>query len=435
MKCVLSGITGLSNRGVEALVRPVVDRIVTDFRSEAVVLTKTPAYDAHRISRQGVGFVMDGLSCAGPNVLRWARERVSTLWGRMAPDYRRCKSVLASSTVLIASGGDVFSSDYGGLFRHLRPLQIGLKLNIPVIFLAHSIGPFKTEEEAEAWTRVAREATLITVREPASYQYLTEDLGLPEDCVHQTADVAFLLKACAPPSTASWRDAYGITGDRPLVAIAPSQGIASYAHVDADVHLDAWVRTTEMLVQDMGAEVIIIPHVQQSLPNNDDRIIATALLKRLRHPERVTLAGWDHSAAEFKGIISESELVVAERMHACIAGLGSSVPTVAVGYSVKADGVMRSLFGEAVDKLGVLVDVERFLDPAHTRACVENAWKNRRSIQGILAGQQDSLCDAAERNFVLLNEALCRRGISVDMEPCRPHNKTIALSGTASAPR
>ena len=435
MKFVLSGITGLSNRGVEALVRPVVDRIVTGFRSEVVVLTKTPAYDAHRISRQGVGFVMDGLTCAEPNVLRWARERVSTLWGRMAPDYRQCKSVLASSTVLIASGGDVFSSDYGGLFRHLRPLQIGLNLNIPVIFLAHSIGPFKTEEEAEAWTRVAREATLITVREPASYQYLTEHLGLSEEAVHLTADVAFLLKACAPPNAPSWRDAYGINGDRPLVAIAPSQGIASYAHVDADVHVDAWIRVIERLVQDMGAEVIIIPHVQQSLPSNDDRVIATTLLKRLKHTERVTLAGWDHSAAEFKGIISESELVIAERMHACIAGLGSSVPTVAVGYSVKADGVMRSLFGEEVDKLGVLVSVEQFLDPAHTRACVENAWKNRRLIQGVLAGQQDSLRETAQSNFVLLKEALCGRGILVDADPYLDYNKRIMLSDSASVAR
>jgi len=435
VKFVMSGITGLSNRGVEALVRPVIDKVVTDFRAEAVVLTKTPAYDAYRINRRGVGFVLDGLTCSGFSALRWTRELGSMFWDRLAPEYRECRSVLASSTVLLASGGDVFSSEYGGLFRHLRPLQIGLKLDLPVVFLAHSIGPFRTQEEAEAWTRVAREAALVTVREPASYRYITQDLGLPEDHVHLTADVAFLLEASPPPNASSWRDAYGISRDRPLVAVAPSQGITGYAHLDADAHIDAWIRVIEMLVQDVGAEVIVIPHVQTNLPNNDDRVIATTLLKRLSHPERVTLAGWDHSAAEFKGIISECELVVGERMHACIAGLGSGVPTVAVGYSVKADGVMRSLFGEEVEKLGVLVSVEQFLDPAHGRASVESAWENRERLQSILADRQNSLRDAAQYNFVLLREALQQRGILLDADPNPEYDKRTTPCHSISAVR
>jgi colanic acid/amylovoran biosynthesis protein len=312
---------------------------------------------------------------------------------------------------------------------------MGLKLDLPIIFLAHSIGPFKTQEEAEAWTNVARQAMLITIREPASYRYVTQDLGLPEDSVHLTADVAFLLEACPPPNAASWRDAYRISRDRPLVAVAPSRGITGYAQLSADTHIDAWVRVIERLVQDMGAEVIVIPHVQTSLPDNDDRIIATTILKRLSHPERVTLAGWDHSAAEFKGIISECELVIGERMHACIAGLSSGVPTVAVGYSVKANGVMSSVFGEEVDRLGVLVSVERFLEPAYARTCVGNAWENRKQLRGILAGQQNSLRDAALSNFVLLREALHQRGVLLDADSNPEYGERTTPSHSISAVR
>ena len=188
-------------------------------------------------------------------------------------------------------------------------------------------------------------------------------------------------------------------------------------------------------MQDMGAEVIVIPHVQTSLPDNDDRIIATTLLKRLSHPERVTLAGWDHSAAEFKGIISECELVIGERMHACIAGLGSGVPTVAVGYSIKADGVMRSIFGEEVDKLGVLVSVEQFLDSACVRTCVDNAWENREQLRGILAGRQSALRDTAQSNFVLLREALHQRGVLLDADPSPEYGDKTAPSHSMSAVR
>ena len=416
MTFVLSGITGLRNRGVEALVRPVVHRLLTDFASQATVLTRTPVYDAQRINREGVVFVMDGLTRSGGDVLRRMKEHASLFWDRMAPDYRRSRSALARSTALIASGGDVFSSEYEGVFRHLCPLEMALKFEVPVVFLAHSIGPFKRDEEAKAWMRVAREAMLVTIREPASYEYVTHELGLSEDRVHLTADVAFLLEPRRPANAPSWRDAYRIDGDSPLIAVAPSQGIAAYARVDPHRHIEAWIALLDRLVDEVGAHVVIIPHVQQTHPDNDDRIMATNILKRLKQTKRVTLAGWDHSAAEFKGVISECELVIGERMHACLAGLGSAVPTVAVGYSVKAKGIMHSVFGEEVDERRVLVSVEQFLDPAYARASVEKAWESRSSTQAILLGAQDSLREAADRNFVLLRETLCRLGIPASMQ-------------------
>ena len=79
--------------------------------------------------------------------------------------------------------------------------------------------------------------------------------------------------------------------------------------------------------------VLLIPHVQEIY--GDDRSLATSLHRSIAFPS-VAVASEDLSAAEYKRLISGCHMLVAERMHAAIAGLSSSVPTALVAYSLKA---------------------------------------------------------------------------------------------------
>lgn len=53
----------------------------------------------------------------------------------------------------------------------------------------------------------------------------------------------------------------------------------------------------------------------------------------------------DHSCEELKGYISRCRFFVGARTHATIAAYSSCVPTLVIGYSVKARGIARDLFG------------------------------------------------------------------------------------------
>ena len=90
-----------------------------------------------------------------------------------------------------------------------------------------------------------------------------------------------------------------------------------------------------------AAKTRLIPHVQETHPGNDDSILATELLREISPAAKrhTRLAAGDFSAAEYKAMIGRCE-VLAERMHAAIAGLSSRVSTVVVGYSVKARGIL-----------------------------------------------------------------------------------------------
>ncbi len=53
----------------------------------------------------------------------------------------------------------------------------------------------------------------------------------------------------------------------------------------------------------------------------------------------------DASCEELKGYIERCSLFVGARTHATIAAYSSCVPTLVVGYSVKARGIAKDLFG------------------------------------------------------------------------------------------
>ena len=53
----------------------------------------------------------------------------------------------------------------------------------------------------------------------------------------------------------------------------------------------------------------------------------------------------DHTAEEQKGIIARCRFLIAARTHASIAAYSEKVPTLVIGYSVKAKGIAQDLFG------------------------------------------------------------------------------------------
>ena len=53
----------------------------------------------------------------------------------------------------------------------------------------------------------------------------------------------------------------------------------------------------------------------------------------------------DHNAMELKGYIARCRFMVVARTHASIAAYSTQVPTLVVGYSVKARGIAKGIFG------------------------------------------------------------------------------------------
>jgi len=407
MNAIITGITGLRNRGVEALVIPTIEQLKERQPNLAIdVLTDSPDYDETRLQVYGSKPIKDFLINANRTRLHKLRNIYSNYYQPLSKDYQSNVKSIGKASIVIASGGDVFSSDYGRLKNHLLPLNIALDAGVPVVFLAQSIGPFKTQNEAEAWLAVARRSKLVTVREELSYKYVTKDLGLDPSIVKHTADPAFLLRPPSPEIVAKMLTNYGIDLDRPKIAIAPSQAICRFAAQDYEKHLHVWCQVVKLMINELKAQVLIIPHVQEIYANNDDRIFATQLLKALEYNQDIRLAGADHTASDFKGLIGACDMIVAERMHPAIAGLSSGICTMPVGYSVKAEGIMTDLFGSQAMHDGLMISIQEFLNANIACEAIANCWNKRHDIANQLNQVLPTAKQAAATNFDMILEIL-----------------------------
>lgn len=108
------------------------------------------------------------------------------------------------------------------------------------------------------------------------------------------------------------------------------------------ITLQNYIELMKYIIKNTDMQIALIPHVVWS--HNDDRIPLQLLYDQFKDTGRVCLIG-DHSAEELKGYIARCRFMVAARTHASIAAYSEQVPTLVVGYSIKARGIAKDLFG------------------------------------------------------------------------------------------
>lgn len=96
------------------------------------------------------------------------------------------------------------------------------------------------------------------------------------------------------------------------------------------------------IIKETDLQIALIPHVVWE--NSDDRVIHKKLFDKFQDTGRVVLIG-DHNCMELKGFIARCRLFLGARTHASIAAYSTCVPAVVLGYSVKARGIAKDLFG------------------------------------------------------------------------------------------
>ena len=101
-----------------------------------------------------------------------------------------------------------------------------------------------------------------------------------------------------------------------------------------------YVHLIEAILKETDMAISLIPHVVWA--QNDDRGPLGLLFDRFKESGRLSFVE-DRPAEELKDIIARCRFVVAARTHAGIAAYSSMVPTLVLGYSVKATGIAQDI--------------------------------------------------------------------------------------------
>lgn len=112
---------------------------------------------------------------------------------------------------------------------------------------------------------------------------------------------------------------------------------------ESGITMECYEALIRYIIDHTDFQIALIPHVVWA--RNDDRKPIHTLYEKFKDTGRVVEIG-DGTCEELKGYISRCRIFVGARTHATIAAYSSCVPTLVVGYSVKARGIARDLFGQ-----------------------------------------------------------------------------------------
>lgn len=191
--------------------------------------------------------------------------------------------------------------------------------------------------------------SFISARETITYNALKE-VGLNN--IHLYPDPAFSLEVveCELPKVFSSSDVVGINLS-PLIQKLGESG---------KLVLENYIELIKYILNNTDMSIALIPHVCR--PGNDDRESMKALASYFPKEKRIVLVNEKGTmdCRELKYVISKCKYMVTARTHASIAAYSTCVPTLVVGYSVKARGIARDLFGTDEN---YVVDVHSMSDP------------------------------------------------------------------------
>lgn len=356
-KIILVGNGSNLNRGCESILRGTLRILEHAFSDPSV---ENHFFPTEKSREKGVFAARPGISedilvkplpavRPGPRFsLPWLLYQMGRRIGPHDLGYLGCRKAeddfrnhFVTADAALQAGGDNYSLDYGFPLKHVILDKALKSRGIPVILWGASVGPFGAGSRTEKWmiAHFRKNADLILVREKASLDYLNR-AGLGGKSFLM-GDPGFVMEPVMPPP-----ELLEGVSSKGAIGVNLSPILRRYGASGND--LRQWVNDAGDIIralhESFDRPILLIPHVAQP-GNNDYEFMHEAVLRAGMEPGSVKAVPPNLTAAELKWVISNLELLIAARTHATISGFSSHVPTISLGYSLKAIGLNQQVFG------------------------------------------------------------------------------------------
>lgn len=173
---------------------------------------------------------------------------------------------------------------------------------------------------------------LIVAREPITVAALYS-AGIKDNVV-QFPDPAFQLNKINLPLPEGF-----LEGNMVGLNLSP---LIMSCEKEEGITLKNYLFLIDYILTETNMGIALIPHVVKG--GSNDWKILKQIKDQYKHENRVILFQ-DYNCEEIKGFISRCRFFIGARTHSTIAAYSTCVPTIVVGYSVKARGIAKDIFG------------------------------------------------------------------------------------------
>ena len=381
MKTLLYGHGGSGNHGCEAIVRSTTAILNKAFSGTEISLVTIKPKEDHGFL-DGERLRLLDFSARTKNLdylLSLARLKLT---GDYVPfDIYQYKTLLKKEhnfSMALSIGGDNYCYGKTEVLSGLNGLLNRFK--VPTVLWGCSVEPAVLDTSVIA---DLKRYSMIVARESITFEAL-RSAGLSK--VGLYPDPAFVLPSddsliSLPDNDAGW---VGVNLS-PYLYECESSTSLSYANFKSFVNY---------IIDNTGFGVALIPHVIWS--HSDDRIPLRHLYDEFSKCGRVMLVEGDN-AEQLKGVISQCRFMVAARTHASIAAYSTCVPTLVVGYSVKAKGIAKDIFGSYEDYVLPVQDLKTPNDLTDKfRWIMDHEDEIRTHLQEFMPGYIEKAWEAGE---------------------------------------
>lgn len=302
---------------------------------------------------------------------KWLQERIEI--------DRPCVRLARDTDVCVAIGGDNYCYNKGKLYWPTERVikRMGKKMMLWGCSVEPKDLPGELCEHLSLFDA-------ITVRESVSYEAM-KAAGLG-DKVHLVADPAFLLEPEAVELPEGFRE-----GE--IVGVNLSPMILNYTSEREKV-VESVYALVDHILSATEMNVLLVPHVRLAV--TDDMDTLRPIFDRYKDTGRVALLDdLGLNCRQLKGYISKCRFFIGARTHSIIAAYSTCVPALALGYSVKAKGIARDLFGSEEN---LVLPVQTFDDPEATVRGFEYLVEHEREIKDKLISIMPSYKENARKS-------------------------------------
>lgn len=378
-KVMLYNHGGCGNRGCEAIVRSTA--ALFGEQAEISLASDQPEFD-RTAGLDGVRRIV--CSEIAPYSLRRFINSIGFRLGipreqEVARKHATVTDLGKRSDVCLSIGGDTYCYNHQ---EHLQVINGRLRrARKPLVLWGCSVEPDiikgETLEDLRAYD-------LIVARESITEEAMRAN-GLP---VIRWCDPAFTMKSEELPLPQEWREGKTVgLNVSPLILDKAKEGGKT---------LDAFAALVRHILCTSDCAVALVPHVFWKHDNDMDAL-AKVKAQFEDEPRVFVLPEAEKlTAVQIKGYIGRLCALVTARTHASVAAYSTAVPTLVIGYSVKAKGIARDLFGDEnghlipVQELGGETELIAAYEEMMARVHEERAFLKER-IPVYTAGKEETI--------------------------------------------
>lgn len=267
-------------------------------------------------------------------------------------------TIINSDLVCDIYGGDSFSDIYGlskflkGALLRLLVISIGKKIT----FLPQKYGPFYSNLSKLIAKELFKGSNTILSRDTSSIELLYELLGnnIQKDKIKYCPDIAFILPIEEVRN--NFFDDFVNHISNPRIIGINVSGLLFYSGENSANNIKLKANYIEVVIGIINGlldlksvRIVFIPHVfdyyNHDVKLENDYSASVEVLNKLplETQKKVFVLNEDYNQSQLKYIIGKCDCFLGSRMHACIAALSQSIPTIGLAYSKKFIGVFSSI--------------------------------------------------------------------------------------------